>query len=117
MAKPKRNVRIDPCSQSGETVMGRRLVMLVGPVRGSGRGTREARRRPSRGSFPVRFDRSSDKHGIRPDHRAVDAPRAKHSAIARRAGVSVAYDWLNNRYVKNPPPRFAAWNPAWLRMR
>ena len=28
------NVRIDPCNQSGETVIGRRLVMQVDPLRG-----------------------------------------------------------------------------------
>ena len=28
------NVRIDPCNQSGETVMGRRFDMHVDPVRG-----------------------------------------------------------------------------------
>ena len=28
------NVRIDPCNQSGETVMGRRAVMRVDPVSG-----------------------------------------------------------------------------------
>src|SRR4051794_15325133 len=31
MAKPTTNVRIDPCNQSGETIMGRRLVMRDDP--------------------------------------------------------------------------------------
>ena len=53
------NVRIDPCNQSGETVMGRRTVMLVDPVRG--RRTRETRTlyKTAPVLFQVRSERGS----------------------------------------------------------
>ena len=43
------NVRIDPCNQSGETVMGRRLVMFFDPVEGQ----RRAERREPSGELTV----------------------------------------------------------------
>ena len=45
------NVRIDPCNQSGETVMGRRSIIFADPVRGSGQERSEADGRPSRIRF------------------------------------------------------------------
>ena len=51
MEKPMMNVRIAPCNQSGETVMGRRLVMHDDPDRGRifiFAGARVAKDEPSR---------------------------------------------------------------------
>ena len=61
------NVRIDPCNQSGETVMGRRAVMRVDPVSGGERlGAMQIRGRSSRARFRLQSDDSSASRGLRP---------------------------------------------------
>lgn len=61
------NVKIDPCNQSGETVMGRRAVMRVDPVSGGERpkATR-IRGKPSRARFRLQSYDSSSGRGLRP---------------------------------------------------
>src|SRR4051812_17144493 len=81
---PMMNVRIDPCNQSGETIMGRRSGMLVGPVRGSGRKPREDYGRPSRfrSQFPDASAGSSARVPARTDE--VSVVRSPDGGRARR---------------------------------